>query len=259
MDLDHVAIAVHDVHPAMRTLIGEFGGTVREGGTSVGFRVMQVTLGRHGMNVELLEPWAVESNDFLERFLARYGEGPHHFTFKVPDLATELERIRATGYRPVQIDLSSPFWKEAFLPPDQAHGTVIQVAESGLDNPDVARLLEGRDNPWQRQWWEDPPPRGPNPVTLRRVVISSPALREATDLFGGLLGGTAAEQGEGWMELQWPGGGRIRIEERDDRGPGIDRLECEHEGIAAERIVGGARFVLGNPTTANRRARPGPG
>ena len=35
------------------------------------------------MTIELLEPWAVEQTDFLERFLARHGDGPHHLTFKV--------------------------------------------------------------------------------------------------------------------------------------------------------------------------------
>ena len=85
MDLDHVALATRDVRDALDVLVGELGGTVLFGGNSVGFRPMQLRLGdaTGGMNVELLEPWDVERNDFLERFVARHGAGAHHLTFKV--------------------------------------------------------------------------------------------------------------------------------------------------------------------------------
>ena len=132
MDLDHVALATRDVRDALDVLVGELGGTILFGGNSVGFRPMQLRLGdaTGGMNVELLEPWDVERNDFLERFVARHGAGPHHLTFKVDDLTATLERVRSSGYRPVNIDLSDPDWKEAFLHPREAHGTVVQLAEA---------------------------------------------------------------------------------------------------------------------------------
>ena len=55
------------------------------GGENVGFRSYQVRLGDavDGMTIELLEPWHPERFDFLERFVARHGAGPHHLTFKV--------------------------------------------------------------------------------------------------------------------------------------------------------------------------------
>src|SRR5205823_12251257 len=100
-DLDHVALAALDTADALRFLTGALGGTVIFGGESIGFRPMQVWVGTRagdGMPVELLEPWAVEQNDFLARFVARHGAGPHHLTFKVADLAGALDRVRRAGF-----------------------------------------------------------------------------------------------------------------------------------------------------------------
>src|SRR4029077_4696076 len=99
-DLDHVALAALDTSDALRFLTGELAGTVIFGGESIGFRPMQVwggTADGGGMPVDVPEPWGVEQNDFLARFVARHGAGPHHLTFKVKSLADALERLRAAG------------------------------------------------------------------------------------------------------------------------------------------------------------------
>ena len=51
-----------------------------------------------GMIIEILEPFAVEQSDFLERFLQARGEGVHHLTLKSTDLRAELERLLAAGF-----------------------------------------------------------------------------------------------------------------------------------------------------------------
>ncbi|MGH8976739.1 MAG: VOC family protein, partial [Acidimicrobiia bacterium] len=109
--LDHVALAASDTSPALKLLTGRLGGTVIFGGAGPGFRPMQVWVGDHagdGMSIELLEPWDTEHNDFLERFLTRNGEGPHHLTFKVDDLEATLLRLTEVGLTPVAVDLSQP-------------------------------------------------------------------------------------------------------------------------------------------------------
>lgn len=256
MDLDHVAIAMRDVSDALKTLVGDLGGTILFGGSTVGFRTLQVFVGdgSRGMQLELLEPWEVESNDFLERFLVKHGDGPHHLTFKVADLASEIDRVRADGFELVGIDLESPWWKEAFFLPKQAHGTVVQLAQSAWQVPtrDMKEFVElrrigGPRGPFEgadRRWWPEPPPRAENEAFMQRVVVTTPALEETSDFFGRILRGEVHESGAGWVELKWPGGSHIRVEERQNGTRGIDRLECVHDGPLSERIVGGARFVL---------------
>jgi catechol 2,3-dioxygenase-like lactoylglutathione lyase family enzyme len=248
-DLDHVALATRDVTPALELFVGDFGGTVLFGGHGPGFRPMQVRLGDadEGMTVELLEPWDVEANDFLDRFIGGHGEGPHHLTFKVDDLVATLERVRASGFQPVGIDLSDPEWKEAFIHPREAHGTVVQLAEAHHELPTRAALLahvrEHGPN-GHPKWWPDPPDPGERRGFLRRVVVGTPSVAATLGFFAGLLGGREIGAGEGWVELAWPGDGRVKLEHRPDRVPGVDRLEMDVDGPAGEVVAAGTRLIL---------------
>jgi methylmalonyl-CoA/ethylmalonyl-CoA epimerase len=251
-DLDHVALAALDTTDALRFLTGELGGTVIFGGQSIGFRPMQVWIGTHdgdGMPVELLEPWAVEQNDFLARFVARHGAGPHHLTFKVTRLADALEQARGAGLGPVNIDVSDPEWKEAFLMPKEAHGTVIQLAESHGHPEGRAELLQhvaARGPNEHPRWWADPAlPAGP-PARLRRVVLRTPVLAGAVEFFSLTLEGVVERESHQRVELVWPRGARIALEQHVDAAPGIDRLEVE--GLDSERTVIGTRFVPASST-----------
>ncbi len=232
VDLDHVALASADAQPHLDVLVGALGGAVRGGGASLGFRAMQVMLG--DMAIELIEPYQVDSNDFMARFLARHGAGPHHLTFKVPDLAAEIERLRALGYSPAQIDLANPFWKECFLTPDVAHGTVVQIAQSGEGDPEVLAVLGDEPPPWGTQWWRDPPPAAPARARLLHVAFGSPHPAATEAFFTDVLGGTADPGG-----VTWPGGGRIVVEPREGR-PGIDRLVIDGP---ADVVVAGTRLA----------------
>ncbi|HEX6312210.1 MAG TPA: VOC family protein [Acidimicrobiia bacterium] len=249
MDLDHVALATGDVGPALDVLVGDLGGIVLFGGQGPGFRPMQVRLGdaAEGMTVELLEPWDTHRNDFLARFLDRNGDGPHHLTFKVPDLVAALERVRTAGFAPVGIDMSDPEWKEAFLHPREAHGTVVQLAEAHHEFASKADLLDhvrrhGPDG--HPRWWPEPRPPGVQRGYLRRVVVATPSLPATLGFFAGLLGGEEVAAGEGWVELGWAGAGRVKLEQRHDVGPGIDRLEGDVDGEPVEYVVAGARLRL---------------
>ena len=246
-DLDHVALAAADSAPALRFLTGDLGGTVVFGGQGIGFRPMQVWVGTSagdGMSVELLEPWATEQNDFLARFVARHGAGPHHMTFKVPDIVAALDRVRAAGYGPVNVDLSDPEWKEAFLLPREAHGTVVQLAESNGDFGDRAALLthvEDNGPDEHPRWWADPVAHDGPPARLRRVVMRTPNLTAALAFFAGILQGDVERDSATDVDLVWPRGARLRLEAHPDATPGVDRLEVE--GLPAAVHVIGTRFV----------------
>jgi methylmalonyl-CoA/ethylmalonyl-CoA epimerase len=246
-DLDHVALAAHDTAPALRFLTGRLGGTVIFGGQSVGFRPMQVWVGDKtgdGMPVELLEPWQAERNDFLARFLARRGEGPHHMTFKVRDLTAAIARAREAGIEPVNVDLSDPEWKEAFLMPRDAHGTVVQLAQTNNDFGTRADLLAhvAAHGPNEHpRWWVDPEPATGAVARLRRVVLRTPSLGATVGFFRDLLQGEVEESNDTRVELVWPRGGRIAIEQHAGEPPGVDRLEVEGLDEPVELI--GTRFV----------------
>ena len=249
MYLDHIALATRDATGPLSVLVGELGATVLSGGLAIGYRPMQVFLGDDGdgMKVELLEPFAVEQNDFLDRFVAKHGEGPHHLTFKVDDLEVALERVQAAGITPVGVDLSMPIWREAFLQPRDAHGTVVQLASSTSpfkspqeEHARVRELgVEATDI-----WWTVPDEKAAGVTYLRRIVMGTPSMPAALDFFAGLLEGERVDESEGWVELAWPGGGRLRLEPRPTGG--IDRLELEGPGTGRVLEVAGTRLVI-NP------------
>jgi len=84
-----------------------------------------------GIRLEALEPIENPEDDFLSRFLEHNGQGPHHFTFKVPDIEDRITRLRSHGIEPVKINLSDPNWRECFLHPKLGLGAVIQLAQPG--------------------------------------------------------------------------------------------------------------------------------
>lgn len=231
MDLDHVALASHDSQAVMRVLVQELGATVMQGAIQAGFRPVQLRMGdaERGMTLELLEPYRVEEHDFLDRFLRDRGPGPHHLTFKVDDIEAEIARLRAAGLHPTGILLDSDRWKECFLRPAEAHGTVVQLAQGGLDAyPTLADHLAAAraGNPYgEPVWWTDPGPRAAATTSLDRVVVTTPTLAAATAFFTDGLGGTATDADAGRCDVIWPGG-CVRLVADATRPAGIARLEC---------------------------------
>jgi catechol 2,3-dioxygenase-like lactoylglutathione lyase family enzyme len=242
IDLDHVAIATRDVTPIVRALVTDLGCPVLFGGLNFGFRAMQLDCG--DLRIELLEPHNIEQNDFLERFLVRNGEGPHHLTFKTDDIIALLARIEEADLRPVGVNLDNPWWREAFIHPKDAWGTVVQVAQSDF-SPEVLDRRETEYGPGR--WWDDPPePDGEHRAILKRVVVTTDEFQRTLALYADILGGERVGWDEGFVELAWPGGGKIRLEVAAGRPQGIDRIEWESADAtaASERTVGGARFVI---------------
>jgi Glyoxalase/Bleomycin resistance protein/Dioxygenase superfamily len=219
--LDHVAHAVPRWQDVWERYAADLGARWSSGGQSIGFAPAQLRFGNRA-RIELLMPHDVEKNDFLGRFLVRHGPGPHHLTFKVPNLGEALEASERFGLEPLNVDTSDPLWMEAFLHPKQASGIVVQLAEapSSWDSsapPDfptaVRRLTDGS---------------GPiGPATLDRVGHAVADLEAATALFGGLLGGETLAEGSGpghrFVDLTWGGPLVLRLLTPTD-GPGASDL-----------------------------------
>ena len=136
LELDHVAVAVHSIKDALRLYRDALGGEYlmgAEGGDT--WRWVQVRFPGGG-KVELLEPLG---DGFLSRFLDRHGEGMHHMTFKTDDLRSAITHVEGLGYELVDVSLDDPHWKEAFLRPSHAHGTLIQLAQPAGSDEQAAR------------------------------------------------------------------------------------------------------------------------
>lgn len=239
-DLDHVAVAVEHQSDAWPRYAGVLGGQWLSGGETIGFKMAQLRY-RNGMKVEVLEPHAIDRNDFLRRFLDRNGPGVHHMTYKVPDIVDALERAEATGYRPVGVDLSDPGWKEAFLHPKDAPGVVIQLAQAAGG-------------------WSSPPPAGlpeaeiDEPSMLVHVAHAVRDIADGRRLFIELLGGEETDSGEiagaTFSDIAWPGPGRVRLLSPTGPGP-IDEWVGDRAGRVHHIAFSSDQVARGEITPEN--------
>jgi methylmalonyl-CoA/ethylmalonyl-CoA epimerase len=137
LELDHVAVAVHSIKDAARLYRDGLGGEYLMGADQDTWRWVQFRYPGGG-KVELLEP---RGEGFLSKFLESRGEGLHHVTFKTDDIEGAIEQVRGLGYELVDVNLSDPHWKEAFLRPSKSHGTLIQLAQSSAPDEVVKERL----------------------------------------------------------------------------------------------------------------------
>ena len=146
--LDHVAIATGNLEPAVRLFVDVLGGRMLSGGDNdeTGVRLMQIACG--GFKVELLQPLRIDS--MLAGHLHKRGEGLHHLTFMVDDVASTVSSLDGLGYETVGTDSSSADWAETFLSPQQSFGSLIQFCATSLrfdvetQAYDVDDVLSGR-------------------------------------------------------------------------------------------------------------------
>jgi methylmalonyl-CoA/ethylmalonyl-CoA epimerase len=138
--IDHVAVAVRDVGAAASLFRDTLGGEFLFGADQPdqGFRFVQYRFPLGG-KVELVTPIG---DGFVARFLERRGEGVHHVTFRVEDLAAQVDRLRASGRSLIGVSFQDEHWKEAFIHPRDAHGVLIQLAESPHDDEQSARHFQ---------------------------------------------------------------------------------------------------------------------
>lgn len=214
-DFDHTSFAVRDATTWARRLRSYLGAVPVAGEALPAFRYLLLYVGtaRSGARIELIEP---AGDGFLTRFLDRRGEGPHHITFTVPDLAATVERVRDLGATVTGEDYSNPSWQEAFIAPDGVHGVVIQLAQSDASYPSPAELVStpnrdvesfpssaGASDPtWWTGVWNTP--AGPT-AELGATHLGSTDLDFSRRLFVDVLGAQKSDKGDG-IDFVWPSG-----------------------------------------------------
>jgi methylmalonyl-CoA/ethylmalonyl-CoA epimerase len=222
--LDHVAIATRALTDGWQLFGRLLGGRWAYGGDSPGFWWGQLKFAA-GAKVELLTPTGGPDAAFLERFLTGRDAGPHHFNFIVPDIVESLERVRAVGIDPVQVNLDDPNWKEAFLHPKTAHGIVVQLAQQASEPVAI------------------PPADLPSPGPAARFVTIEHHVDDldgATRLFGEALDGQHVSDENTTSDsvlLQWTNGARLRLlgpsaQPHGAAGPGLQHLHFERAETA---------------------------
>lgn len=225
-DLDHTSFAVHDARALAGRLRRELGAVPVAGETLPDFRYVMLDA---GARIELIEP--VGADGFLTRYLARYGEGPHHLTVLVPDVREAAAAVRRLGLTVTGESLDHPGWREAFVVPDAVHRTVVQLAQSDLEVPTSKGATDDR-------WWHPLLEVAPAAAAaLGATFLGSSDLDATRRLFGDVLG-AAVEEGDDSLRLRWPSG---VLDVRTSRRPGITGMALAG-GPAGGVRIGDARL-----------------
>jgi methylmalonyl-CoA/ethylmalonyl-CoA epimerase len=155
--VDHVAIAVPDIAEALALFAGVFGGTFLNGGDDEGHGIRTVQLALPGLNVELIQP--ISDDSYLQGHLERRGPGLHHITMLVDDLEAAVGELVAADREVVDTDMEHDDWKETYIRPRSAFGTLLQIVETGVDSDTPVEGIELEDVLAGRVVWDGGRPR----------------------------------------------------------------------------------------------------
>ncbi len=125
--IHHIGVAVRSLDEALKFYSDTLGLPVQASATveEQGVKAALLTIG--GSEIELLEPLSPESP--VGRFLERKGEGLHHVCFQTPDVAAELERLKAKGVELVdQQPRRGLAGMICFLHPKASRGVLVELA-----------------------------------------------------------------------------------------------------------------------------------
>ena len=127
--IDHLGIAVKSL-AAAKSIYEKLGMTVSAEETveAEQVRVVMIPLGES--RLELLEP--TSENSTIAKFIAKRGEGLHHVSLRVPNLAAAVERLKKDGVRLVseEIKVGAGGHRYVFVHPASTGGVLLELVES---------------------------------------------------------------------------------------------------------------------------------
>jgi methylmalonyl-CoA epimerase len=131
--IDHLGIAVKSL-AAAKGIYEKLGLTIsaEEVVESEQVRLAMVPVGE--TRLELLEPLSESSP--IAKFIAKRGEGLHHVSLRVPDLAATIERLKKDGVRLIseEMKIGAGGHRFVFVHPSNAGGVLLELVEDG-DRP----------------------------------------------------------------------------------------------------------------------------
>ena len=127
--IDHVAIAVHDLEAAIDYHARAFGAEVchREVVEQDGVEEAMVRVGESYLQLTT----GTRTDSPISQFLVKRGEGIHHVGYRVDDCAEALEAIVAAGGRAIDVvpRPGSRGTTVAFVHPKGSFGTLIELVQ----------------------------------------------------------------------------------------------------------------------------------
>jgi len=128
-NIDHIAIAVHDLDAALADYERKYEVTPISVETIADQGVREAMIAIGGSHIQLLEP--LEPGSAVGKFLERNGEGMHHIAFAVVDIDEALKHLANEGARLIDTEprIGGGGHRIAFVHPADLAGTLIELVE----------------------------------------------------------------------------------------------------------------------------------
>lgn len=127
--LDHLGIATRNIEAALETL--KKTGPCVVGAPEVieryGLKAVMVKCDE--VPIELIQPTSDDSN--IAKFIEKRGEGIHHVSYRVPNVAEALEQLSAEGFKLIDQEPRHGYAdsKVAFIHPKSVMGVLTEICE----------------------------------------------------------------------------------------------------------------------------------
>ena len=127
-EIDHLGIAVKSLAQA-KTFYQNLGMKVMPEETVAQEKVRLAMVPLGDSRIELLEPLSDDSP--IAKFLAKRGEGLHHVSLRVDNLASTVENLKKSGVRLIneQIQVGAGGHLYVFVHPSSAGGVLLELCE----------------------------------------------------------------------------------------------------------------------------------
>jgi methylmalonyl-CoA/ethylmalonyl-CoA epimerase len=127
-EIDHLGIAVKSLAQA-KTFYQNLGLQVMPEETVAQEKVRLAMVPLGDSRIELLEPLSDDSP--IAKFIAKRGEGLHHVSLRVDNLASAVENLKKSGVRLIneQIQVGAGGHLYVFVHPSSAGGVLLELCE----------------------------------------------------------------------------------------------------------------------------------
>lgn len=128
-EIDHIAIAVHDLEAAIDYYWRAFGAVVQHREIVDSDGVEEALIKVADSYIQLTA--ATHDDSPIAKFLVKRGEGLHHVGYRVDDCAAALAQMVAAGATPIDHAPrpGSRGTTVAFVHPKGSHGTLIELVQ----------------------------------------------------------------------------------------------------------------------------------
>jgi methylmalonyl-CoA epimerase len=127
--IDHIGIAVKSL-AAAKGIYEKIGLSISQEETVAQEKVRVVMVPVGETRIELLE--ATSDDSTIAKFIAKRGEGLHHISMRVPDLAAAVAKLKEDGVRLVseEIKTGAGGHRYMFVHPQSAGGVLLELVET---------------------------------------------------------------------------------------------------------------------------------